>query len=307
MKKIKFAFLALLTAGTTGIFAQERGHSFSPNQKGYYNLRTLFTGDDLSLEANGAASRDMNGAAFMSSQRGASGTMWQFVADNSQPGWYRLKSQSQGNNKCLDANGKDRVHLHGGAVFMENCNYSSGQFWKLELVSSANSDHIYRLRAMSFGVTQSLEGNKPGLGNGNAFMDDNQNVTGQMWRLIPVGGGSQNNVQQQSVNEVVYQKGWSFSSPNHRFTIKFQEDGNLVLYKDEEIPIWVSNTSGRNVGRMVFQADGNLVIYNTNNAPIWASNSANRGGQTLELQNDGNFVIYTADRQAIWATNTNGR
>ena len=86
----------LLIAVSSQSFAQERGNSFSPNYKGYYYLRTAFTGDDLSLEANEATSKTMNGAAFMSSQKGATGTMWQLVANGD--GWYRLKTKFTGAN-----------------------------------------------------------------------------------------------------------------------------------------------------------------------------------------------------------------
>jgi hypothetical protein len=187
MKKLKTTILMIIAASLTSLtFAQERGRSFTPNYKGYYYLRTQFTGDELSLESNGAASTHMNGGAFMSSQKGASGTMWQLVPDAKQRGWYRLKSKDQGSNKCLEANGKDSP-VHGGASFMDDCKDVSGQLWVLELVSSANGDHLYRLRSMSGEKKVSLEGNKPeGDKGGNAFMDNTQNVSGQMWRLVPV-------------------------------------------------------------------------------------------------------------------------
>ena len=186
MKNLKAIAVIVLAASLMSLIAPgERGRSFTPNYKGWYYLRTQFTGDDLSLESNGAASTYMNGGSFMSSQKGASGTMWQFVPDAANVGWYRLKSKDQGNNKCLEANGKDSP-VHGGAAFMDDCKNVSGQLWRLDLVSSANGDHIYRLRSMSGGNNFSLEGNKPGGSKGgNAFMDNTQNVSGQMWRLVP--------------------------------------------------------------------------------------------------------------------------
>lgn len=186
MKKIKLTFLLLFTVGLTGVFAQERGHSFTPNYKGYYFLRTSFTGDDLSLESNGASSKTMNGGSFMSSQNGTSGTMWQLIPDEGNKGWYRLKSKDQGSNKCLEGNSMDS-DIKGGAAFMDDCKNVSGQLWRLELVSSANGDHLYRLRNMNHNNKFSLEGNTPsGEKGGNAFMNTTQNVSGQMWRLVPV-------------------------------------------------------------------------------------------------------------------------
>jgi len=187
MNKFKTFCLALALGFVSQSYAQERGHSFSPNYKGYYYLRTQFTGDALSLESNGAASKTMNGGSFMSTQKGATGTMWQLVPDTEQKGWYRLKSKDQGANKCLESNGKDS-NVKGGASFMDDCKNVSGQLWRLELVSSKDGDHIYRLRSMLHGNKFSLEGNKPdgGSNSGNAFMDNTQNVSGQMWRLVPV-------------------------------------------------------------------------------------------------------------------------
>lgn len=187
MKKLNTTILIIMLASITSVsFAQERGHSFTPNYKGYYYLRTQNTGDELSLESNGAASTHMNGGAFMSPQKGATGTMWQLVPDATRRGWYRLKSKDQGANKCLEANGKESP-VHGGACFMDDCKDVSGQLWVLELVSSTKGDHVYRLRSMSGDKNFSLEGNGPGGDKGgNAFMDNTQNVTGQMWRLVPV-------------------------------------------------------------------------------------------------------------------------
>ena len=185
MKKLKKIALLIAVAFASLSFAQERGNSFSPNYKGFYYLRTLFTGDDLSLESNGAASKTMNGGSFMSAHK-ATGTMWQLVPDNDQKGWYRLKSKDQGNGKCLESNGKDST-LKNGASFMDDCKNASGQFWRLELVSSNNGDHLYRLRSMLHNNDFSLEGNKQGgIKGGNAFMNETQNVAGQMWRLVPV-------------------------------------------------------------------------------------------------------------------------
>lgn len=187
MKKMKVAVLIVMAASLMSLIAPgERGTSFTPNYKGWYYLRTQFTGDELSLESNGAASTYMNGGSFMSPQKGATGTMWQLVPDAANAGWYRLKSKDQGANKCLEANGKDSP-VHGGAAFMDDCKNVSGQLWRLELVSSTNGDHLYRLRSMSGDKNFSLEGNKiGGSKGGNAFMDNTQNVSGQMWRLVPV-------------------------------------------------------------------------------------------------------------------------
>ncbi len=106
----------------------------------------------------------------------------------------------------------------------------------------------------------------------------------------------------------VWMEGTTLRSPNGRFTLTYQDDGNLVIYKNGNQPIWASNTTGRNAARrLMFQEDGNLVIYDKNQKPIWASNSENKGGKYIVMQDDGNLVIYTMNNHAIWATNTSGR
>ena len=178
-----FVFIGLALTS----YAQERGNSFSPNYQGYYYLRTAFTNDALSLESNGAASNVMSGASFMSSQKGATGTMWKLVPDAKNKGWYRLKSKDQGDGKCLEANtaGGEK----DGRSFMDACQDVTGQLWRLDLVSANNGDHLYRLRTMLHGNNFSLEGNKPdnkAVYSGNTFMDKTQNVSAQMWRLVLV-------------------------------------------------------------------------------------------------------------------------
>ena len=106
----------------------------------------------------------------------------------------------------------------------------------------------------------------------------------------------------------VWMEGTALRSPSGRFTLTYQDDGNLVIYKNGNQAIWSSGTNGRNASRrLMFQEDGNLVIYDNNQQPIWSSNSANRGGKYMVMQDDGNLVIYTMNNQFIWATNTSGR
>lgn len=93
-------------------------------------------------------------------------------------------------------------------------------------------------------------------------------------------------------------------SENGIYTLNFQKDGNLVLYKNVNHPIWASQTHGKSSKKLRFQDDGNFVIYDDRDSPIWSSNTHNKNGSYLTLQNDGNLVIYTYTNQPIWASNT---
>ncbi len=90
-------------------------------------------------------------------------------------------------------------------------------------------------------------------------------------------------------------------SPNGKFILAMQSDGNVVLRKRNQKVVWQSNTHVPNsIFRM--QGDGNAVIIAPGNKPIWASNTRGIRGSRIELQDDGNLVVYAAGHLARWAT-----
>jgi len=102
----------------------------------------------------------------------------------------------------------------------------------------------------------------------------------------------------------ILRNGALLKSPNGKYRLVMQGDGNLVLYW-ENYAIWASNTRHHPGDFATMQGDGNFVIYQ-GRRPIWASGSA-RGGDaaySLNLQNDGNVVIYTSAGRPIWQTRT---
>ena len=62
--------------------------------------------------------------------------------------------------------------------------------------------------------------------------------------------------------------GSRLESPNGRYRLAMQADGNLVLY-GEGHPLWASGTAGHPGAFLVMQGDGNLVVYQANR-PIWS-------------------------------------
>ncbi len=95
------------------------------------------------------------------------------------------------------------------------------------------------------------------------------------------------------------------SSPNGRYTLLYQTDSNLVLYRNSDMhPLWNAGTHGKPVGTCIMQNDGNLVIYDPNTKPLWNSRTSKFPGSRLVIQNDGNAVIYAPNGAAVWATNT---
>ena len=58
---------------------------------------------------------------------------------------------------------------------------------------------------------------------------------------------------------------------------------------------------------LLFQNNGDLVLYEIVNEqwqPRWSSKTGGKGGARAAMQADGNFVIYTAAQQAVWSTQT---
>ncbi|WP_214317552.1 hypothetical protein [Nonomuraea sediminis] len=97
----------------------------------------------------------------------------------------------------------------------------------------------------------------------------------------------------------------SIGSASGRFRLTYQDDANLVLYRDPEVlALWDTRPKPGGVGVCIMQDDGNLVVYNASAQPVWASNTDGNPGSHLVMQDDGNLVIYRPDGTPIWASNT---
>lgn len=97
-------------------------------------------------------------------------------------------------------------------------------------------------------------------------------------------------------------RGKSIHSNDKRYNFIMQNDGNLVLYKNNKA-IWSSKTNGLAVEKCIMQKDGNLVLYTYSGKAVWSSKTYGNPGAVLKVQNDGNVVIYIG-KKAIWSTGT---
>jgi hypothetical protein len=75
---------------------------------------------------------------------------------------------------------------------------------------------------------------------------------------------------------------------------------------DRQQALWASDTRSP-YGELRFQADGNLVLYSANGVVVWTSGTAGHPGATLRLQADGNLVIYSAQGRPLWSTGSHDR
>ena len=115
-----------------------------------------------------------------------------------------------------------------------------------------------------------------------------------------------------SISPLRYARPTSISglvSPNGRFHLNLQTDGNLVIY-DGTSPIWATGTwnlpDASRPTHADMQADGNLVLYNDANQAAWAAGvfGPNFINPYLVMQNDGNLVIYHNGTTPLWASGT---
>ena len=94
-------------------------------------------------------------------------------------------------------------------------------------------------------------------------------------------------------------------SPNERYRLRNQPDGNLVLYVDGWYALW---SSGTGAPGYVTIEEGNVVIYRDDGS-VWSSGTPGHPGAHLQVQDDGNVVVY-ADPSlgggAVWDTQTAG-
>ena len=96
-------------------------------------------------------------------------------------------------------------------------------------------------------------------------------------------------------------KGESLTSSNGAYTLKLQDDGNLVLASRGNA-IWATGTDGQDVVRAEVQSDGNFVLYAADK-PVWHTDTKGKKNVRLVLQDDRNLVLYAADG-AAWSTKT---
>lgn len=96
--------------------------------------------------------------------------------------------------------------------------------------------------------------------------------------------------------------GQELKSDNGAYSLTLQQDGNLVLNEGGKA-VWAAMTNGSGAVRADVQEDGNFVVYKENNEPVWASQTSGNSGVRLAVQDDRNVVLYAGDR-AVWATDT---
>lgn len=158
------------------------------NTDGYYRLQTMFLeAENFCLEGNRLSEDSvLNGEAFMDDCQDVTGQLWKIVPTDD-AGYYRLQTMFlESENKCLEGNRRADESVLGGGSFMDDCQNVTGQSFKF--VDAGNG--YYRIQTMFLEAENKCwEGNRladASVLSGGAFMDDCQDVTGQLWKLVPV-------------------------------------------------------------------------------------------------------------------------
>jgi pimeloyl-ACP methyl ester carboxylesterase len=115
----------------------------------------------------------------------------------------------------------------------------------------------------------------------------------------PPGGGSNTLTGEQSLYA-----DQSITSSDGRFRLTYQSDGNLVVYRWDNAPLWHTHTYGTAAGRAAMQSDGNFVVYDAYGTPLWWSGTNGYNGSRVVMQNDGNLVVYAPSGAAVWSSGT---
>jgi pimeloyl-ACP methyl ester carboxylesterase len=90
------------------------------------------------------------------------------------------------------------------------------------------------------------------------------------------------------------------ASPDGSHVLRYQSDGNLVIYRRGGPAVWSSETTGHSAGRLEMQGDGNLVIYNASGDPVWSSDTWRFPGAYASIVDSGHLVIVDATGVPIW-------
>lgn len=91
------------------------------------------------------------------------------------------------------------------------------------------------------------------------------------------------------------------TSPDGRYVLLMQPDGNLVIYTSYG-SVWSLGYSGNSGAFLSVQSDGNIVLYSSTQTALW--NTGQRGTTNIRMQNDGNLVAYNANGVATWQSSS---
>lgn len=105
--------------------------------------------------------------------------------------------------------------------------------------------------------------------------------------------------------------GQKLLSPNGRYHLIYQTDGNLVFYQSSQI-LWQTQTAGRPAGVASMQTDGHLCLYSPGNVFYWGTGVYGFTNGKLVVEDSGGLSIrgktVRSDDTVYWsAVRPNGK
>jgi hypothetical protein len=99
--------------------------------------------------------------------------------------------------------------------------------------------------------------------------------------------------------------GESIKSPNGKYILIYQTDGNVCLYNTSGGGIWCS-MAVHSPGKLILQGDGNLVAYGSNGIPVWSTKTQGQGHApySLKLQDNRNVELTDSIGTVLWSSQT---
>ncbi|MEO5820478.1 MAG: hypothetical protein ABIT71_08215 [Vicinamibacteraceae bacterium] len=91
-------------------------------------------------------------------------------------------------------------------------------------------------------------------------------------------------------------------SPDGRYRLAYQTDGNLVLYRYDGVVAWSTLTFGRSTNRAVMQSDGNFVVYDAAGVAAWHAGTYGNAGAYMLLNNSGTISVVSSSGATIWSS-----
>lgn len=268
---------------------------------GVYKLTCQFRGNDFAMEA---VMTEGNIKPMLRANASSSAQQWKFKLYPN--GVYRLVNRDY-SDKSLDVINDGKLNYN--LTLAATGNYS-GQYWKL----LKNDDGSFRLTSI-WQPTKSLDvmnaGNKDEL-----IINTSGKYSGQLWSIVKeepvvkvqpapkVEETPQTPIHDKLMPEEELLPGANITSPNGKYSLILQEDGNLVFYLSKKYVLWASGVLDNQISRCVMQPGGNIVVYNANNLVMWALNTHGHEGAYLVAHDHGDLVLYSKEGSMIWHTDS---
>ncbi|MGD9904734.1 MAG: hypothetical protein AB7U83_14820 [Vicinamibacterales bacterium] len=114
----------------------------------------------------------------------------------------------------------------------------------------------------------------------------------------PGGGGGGNGADVLGPGQRLYPD-QQILSADGSVALRYQSDGNLVLYGGGGQVLWDTATWGHSAGRAEMQHDGNFVVYDAADTPVWASDTQ-ASGAYLQVHREGYVMVHDASGVGLW-------